>query len=322
MPGVACDWLSETAIVLNGSATPPAAVDAGRDASAESSRWFRLHGIVPVHVEAMPTIGPSSRAGSMPIARKCARAPARSAPVASASRARRRSASWVTRTTQEPLDGVGRRRRTRPTSPCASRAPCTTSTRSGVRVELLVAHEPVRGRVDEQRRRRERLGRRRRRGELAVDRDDRGLARAPAHASVGLQARSGTRSVREHESRGGRGAVAASSAYASPSRRPARRARARRRASAMCGRTWIAGSSSTARRTRSGCAAASSSTSRPPNEWPTQSACVDTERVERLDEVGDVRRERPGGSQPERPWPRRSGAITRNAWPSAPRRAA
>ena len=26
MPGVACDWLSETAIVLNSSATPPAAV--------------------------------------------------------------------------------------------------------------------------------------------------------------------------------------------------------------------------------------------------------------------------------------------------------
>ena len=65
IPGVPCDWLSETAIVLNGSATPPAAVDRRRAASA-SSRWLRLHGIVPVHVEAMPTIGPPSRAGRCP----------------------------------------------------------------------------------------------------------------------------------------------------------------------------------------------------------------------------------------------------------------
>src|SRR5579872_4615575 len=95
MPGVACDWLSETAIVLNGSATPPAAATPSA-ARADSSRCVRLHGIVPVHVEAMPTIGLSSRAGSMPIARKCARAPARSAPEASAARARRRRASWLT----------------------------------------------------------------------------------------------------------------------------------------------------------------------------------------------------------------------------------
>ena len=45
-----------------------------------------LHGIVPVHVDAMPTTGPSSRAGSMPMARKCARAPARVASCASAAR--------------------------------------------------------------------------------------------------------------------------------------------------------------------------------------------------------------------------------------------
>ena len=76
MPGVPCDWLSETAIVLNGSATPPAASTAAAAAS-DSSRWLRLHGIVPVQVEAIPTIGPSSRAGSIPIERKCARAPAR-----------------------------------------------------------------------------------------------------------------------------------------------------------------------------------------------------------------------------------------------------
>jgi hypothetical protein len=90
MPGVPCDWLSETAIVLNGSATPPAASTAS-PAAALSSSWLRLHGIVPVQVEAMPTMGPSSRSGSMPIARKCARAPARSAPARRPSRALRRA---------------------------------------------------------------------------------------------------------------------------------------------------------------------------------------------------------------------------------------
>src|SRR4051794_40629858 len=92
LPGVPCDWLSETAIVLNGSATPPAAPTPSAT-RADSSRWLRLHGIVPAHAEATPTIGPSSRAGSIPSARKCARAPARSGPDASASRARRRRAS-------------------------------------------------------------------------------------------------------------------------------------------------------------------------------------------------------------------------------------
>ena len=71
MPGVPCDWLSETAIVLNGSGTPPAAATAAAARAALSSSWLRLHGIVPVQVEAMPTIGPSSRSGSTPIARKC-----------------------------------------------------------------------------------------------------------------------------------------------------------------------------------------------------------------------------------------------------------
>ena len=45
----------------------------------------------------MPTIGPSSRAGSMPIARKCARRRRARAPAASPARARRRSASCVHR---------------------------------------------------------------------------------------------------------------------------------------------------------------------------------------------------------------------------------
>ncbi len=92
IPGVACDWLSETAIVLKWSGTPPAAVTPSPTLAA-SSRWFRLQGIVPVHVEAIPTIGPSSRAGSIPSARKWARAPARSAPLRSPARARRRSSS-------------------------------------------------------------------------------------------------------------------------------------------------------------------------------------------------------------------------------------
>ena len=53
MPGVACDWLSETAIVLNASGTPPAA-STPRPTAAARSRWLRLHGIVCVHIDAMP----------------------------------------------------------------------------------------------------------------------------------------------------------------------------------------------------------------------------------------------------------------------------
>src|SRR3954449_8906371 len=79
MPGVPCDWLSETAIVLKPSARPPAAVTPSLTRSA-SSRWLMLQGIVPVHVDATPMIGPPSRVGSTPIARKWARAGARSAP--------------------------------------------------------------------------------------------------------------------------------------------------------------------------------------------------------------------------------------------------
>src|SRR6266404_3295041 len=96
IPGVACDWLSETAIVLKPSGTPPAAVTPSATRAASSS-WLRLHGIVPVHVEATPTIGPPRRAGSIPMARKCARAGARSAPETSPSRARRRRASCTWR---------------------------------------------------------------------------------------------------------------------------------------------------------------------------------------------------------------------------------
>jgi hypothetical protein len=45
MPGVPCDWLSDTAIVLNSSGTPPAAATAPAACSA-SRRWLRLQGIV------------------------------------------------------------------------------------------------------------------------------------------------------------------------------------------------------------------------------------------------------------------------------------
>ena len=92
MPTVPCDWLSDTAIVLKISGTPPACSTAAAACSARR-RWLRLQGIVRVHVEAIPTIGPSRRSGSMPMARKCERAPARSAPERSASRARRRAAA-------------------------------------------------------------------------------------------------------------------------------------------------------------------------------------------------------------------------------------
>src|SRR5581483_2887933 len=69
-----------TAIVLKTRPTPPAEVTPSTTRSA-SSRWLRLHGIVPVHVVAIPTMGPASRDGSIPIARKCARAGARDAPL-------------------------------------------------------------------------------------------------------------------------------------------------------------------------------------------------------------------------------------------------
>src|SRR5206468_26407 len=47
IPGVPCDWLSETAIVLKQSARPFAADTPSLTRSA-SSRWLRLQGIVPV----------------------------------------------------------------------------------------------------------------------------------------------------------------------------------------------------------------------------------------------------------------------------------
>ena len=68
IPGVPWEMLSETAMVLNSSGTPPAAVTARATCSA-SSRCVRLHGIVRVQVEAIPTIAPASRCGSIPSTR-------------------------------------------------------------------------------------------------------------------------------------------------------------------------------------------------------------------------------------------------------------
>jgi hypothetical protein len=82
-----------------------------------------LQGIVPVHVDATPMIGPPSRAGSTPIALKCARAGARSAPSSNPARARLRRASTGVSLTpstvllthdsgvREDVEGVAARRR-------------------------------------------------------------------------------------------------------------------------------------------------------------------------------------------------------------------
>src|SRR5512133_470445 len=122
IPGVPWDWLLETAIVLKPSARPLAADTPSLTWSA-SSRWLRLHGIVPVQVDATPMIGPPSRVGSMPIALKCARAGARSALSSKPVRARRRRASTGVSLTpptvllthdprvREDVEGVATRRR-------------------------------------------------------------------------------------------------------------------------------------------------------------------------------------------------------------------
>ena len=76
IPGVPWVRLSEIAIVLNSSGVPPAARTPAATRAA-SARWFRLHGIVPVQVVAIPTSGLLQSRSSSPIARRCARAPAR-----------------------------------------------------------------------------------------------------------------------------------------------------------------------------------------------------------------------------------------------------
>ena len=69
IPTVPCVRLSETAIVLNSSGVPPAARTPAATCAA-SSRWPRLHGIVPVQVVAIPTRGRLQSRSSRPIARR------------------------------------------------------------------------------------------------------------------------------------------------------------------------------------------------------------------------------------------------------------
>ena len=79
MPSVPIETPSETAIVLNSTGVPPASRMPRRTWRA-SSRWFQLHGIVSIHVVAMPTSGRASASSSSPIPFSIARAGARSTP--------------------------------------------------------------------------------------------------------------------------------------------------------------------------------------------------------------------------------------------------
>ena len=83
MPSVPIETPSETAIVLNSTGVPPASRIPRRTCRA-SSRWFQLHGIVSIHVVAMPTSGRASASSSRPIPFSIARAGARSTPSVSA----------------------------------------------------------------------------------------------------------------------------------------------------------------------------------------------------------------------------------------------
>ena len=136
---------------------------------------------------------------------------------------------------------------------------------------MILADEAVGRGVDEQRRRTERL--RRRRVVASSPRIEPIAGGTRAARRVRRVARRSTASRPRSRAR----AVSAGCRFDRP-RRPRRsRTRRRLRVPQRRGRRAagcrIPGSSSTRRRIRSGCAAASSSMSRPPNEWPTQSAC-------------------------------------------------
>ncbi len=77
MPGVPMVRLSDTAIVLNSSGVPPA-LRTPSATWAASSRWVRLQGMVPVQVEAMPTVGRRIASSSSPMAYRWDLAGARS----------------------------------------------------------------------------------------------------------------------------------------------------------------------------------------------------------------------------------------------------
>src|SRR5688500_4666682 len=70
---------SDTAIVLNSTGAPPASRTPSRTYFAKSPRWT-LHGIVSVHVLAMPMSGLSKSSSVNPTARRYERAGARSGP--------------------------------------------------------------------------------------------------------------------------------------------------------------------------------------------------------------------------------------------------
>ena len=83
MPAVPIDTPSETEIVLNSSGVPPASRTPCFTYRA-SSRWFRLHGIVSIHVVATPISGFARSASVKPAPFSIARAGARSTPSVSA----------------------------------------------------------------------------------------------------------------------------------------------------------------------------------------------------------------------------------------------
>ncbi len=83
IPSVPIETPSETAIVLNSIGVPPAARIPALTCWARS-RWFRLHGIVSIHVVATPTIGFARSSSLKPVPFSIARAGARSGPSVSA----------------------------------------------------------------------------------------------------------------------------------------------------------------------------------------------------------------------------------------------
>ena len=74
---------SETETVLNSIGVPPAA-RIPPFTSCASSRWFKLQGIVSIHVVATPTSGRARSSSVNPIPFSIARAGARSGPSVSA----------------------------------------------------------------------------------------------------------------------------------------------------------------------------------------------------------------------------------------------
>ena len=79
MPSVPIVTPSEIAIVLNSIGVPPAS-RTPRLTSSASSRWFRLHGIVSIHVVTTPMFGLARSSSVKPTAFSIDRAPARPGP--------------------------------------------------------------------------------------------------------------------------------------------------------------------------------------------------------------------------------------------------